>query len=199
MNDWIGNNKSIYVCNGASNHSQEERQMNDYYATEPKALELLLEKETFNPEIWECACGEGHLSKVLLDRGYTVVSTDLIDRGYGTGGVDFLKVNAVFDGDIITNPPYKYAQQFVKHALDIVRDGNRVAMFLKLTFLESQSRRQLFEKYPPKIIYVSSSRLQCAKNGDFIKYGKGTGTAVAYGWFIWEKGYTGEPQVRWFN
>ena len=199
MSDWIGNNKSIYVCNGASNHSQAERQMDDYYATEPKALELLLEKETFNPIVWECACGEGHLSKVLLDRGYTVVSTDLIDRGYGTGGVDFLKVNAVFDGDIITNPPYKYAQQFVKHALDLVHDGNRVAMFLKLTFLESQSRRQLFEKYPPKIIYVSSSRLQCAKNGDFVKYGKGTGTAVAYGWFIWEKGYTGEPQVRWFN
>ena len=199
MNDWIGNKKSIYVCNGASNHSQEERQMNDYYATEPKALELLLEKETFNPTIWECACGEGHLSKVLLDRGYTVVSTDLVDRGYGIGGVDFLKVSAIFDGDIITNPPYKYAQQFVEHALKLVPDGNRVAMFLKLTFLESQSRRQLFEKYPPKIIYVSSSRLQCAKNGDFIKYGKGTGTAVAYGWFIWEKGYTGEPQVRWFN
>ena len=199
MNDWIGNNKSIYVCNGASNHSQEERQMNDYYATEPKALELLLEKEKFNPIVWECACGEGHLSKVLSDRGYTVVSTDLVDRGYGTGGVDFLKVSAIFDGDIITNPPYKYAQQFVEHALKLVPDGNRVAMFLKLTFLESQSRRQLFEKYPPKIIYVSSSRLQCAKNGDFVKYGKGTGTAVAYGCFIWEKGYKGEPQVRWFN
>ena len=199
MSDWIGNNKSIYVCNGASNHSEEERQTDDYYATEPKALELLLEKETFNPIVWECACGEGHLSKVLLERGYTVISTDLIDRGFGTGGVDFLKVNEFFDGDIITNPPYKYAQRFVEHALKLVPDGNRVAMFLKLTFLESQSRRQLFEKYPPKIIYVSSSRLQCAKNGDFIKYGKGTGTAVAYGWFIWEKGYTGEPQVRWFN
>ena len=199
MNDWIGNKKSIYVCNGASNHSQEERQIDDYYATEPKALELLLEKESFHPTVWECACGQGHLSKVLLEHGYSVISTDLIDRGYGTGGVDFLTVNTVFDVDIITNPPYKYAQEFVEHALELIPDGNRVVMFLKLTFLESQSRRQLFEKYPPKIIYVSSSRLQCAKNGDFIKYGKGTGTAVAYGWFIWEKGYTGEPQVRWFN
>ena len=117
MSDWIGNNKSIYVCNGASNHSQEERQMDDYYATEPKALELLLEIERFNPIVWECACGEGHLSKVLSERGYTVVSTDLVDRGYGTGGVDFMKISAIFDGDIITNPPYKYVFPLQCHSI----------------------------------------------------------------------------------
>ena len=46
-------------------------------------------------------------------------------------------------------------------------EGTKVAMFLKLTFLESKARRELFERYPPKVVYVSSSRLQCAKNGDF--------------------------------
>lgn len=66
-------------------------------------------------QIWECACGEGHLSKVLENRGYKVYSTDLIDRGFGDGNIDFLK----YDGkkihcDILTNPPYKYAKEFVK-------------------------------------------------------------------------------------
>ena len=64
--------------------------------------------------------------------------------------------------DIITNPPYKIAKEFVEHALEVITEGHKVAMFLKLTFLESKKRRELFEKYPPKVIYVSSSRLQCA-------------------------------------
>ena len=65
MKDWNGNAKSVFVCNGASNHSKEDRQNEDYYATEPKAVELLLEQETFSPYVWECACGEGHMSEVL--------------------------------------------------------------------------------------------------------------------------------------
>lgn len=199
VKDWTGNTKSTFTCLGASNHSDTEREANDFYATEPKALELLLNIEEFDPYVWECACGKGHLSEVLKKRGYIVKSTDLIDRGYGEGGVDFLQTNEIHNGDIITNPPYKYAQQFVEHALDIIPDGQRVAMFLKLTFLESKNRREMFEKYPPEYIYVSSSRLQCALGGEFEKYKQGGGTAVAYGWFIWRKGFTGEPRVRWFN
>ena len=57
MKDWIGNSKSIYTTMGASNHSDKERQSEDYYATEPKATQLLLEVEKFSPVIWECACG----------------------------------------------------------------------------------------------------------------------------------------------
>lgn len=76
--DWTGNAKSIFVCNGASNHSSEERQSEDYYATEPKAVELLLEQEKFSPYVWECACGEGHISEVLFQHGYRVESSDLL-------------------------------------------------------------------------------------------------------------------------
>lgn len=196
--EWIGNTKSVFVCNGASNHTEEEREQNDFYATEPKALELLLEMEKFSHNVWECACGKGHLSEVLRGGGYEVTSTDLINRGYGVSGIDFLKTEKN-DKDIVTNPPYKYAAEFVEHALDISENGTKVAMFLKLTFLEGKARKKLFEKYPPKVVYVSSSRLQCAKNGDFEKYGKGVGTAVAYAWYVWEKGYTGDTIIKWFN
>lgn len=199
--DWTGNNKSIYVCNGASNHSNEVRQENDYYATEPFAVKLLLEQEKFSSCVWECACGEGHISQVLLNSGYEVVSSDLYDRGFpDTKIVDFLNDDIQENHmDIITNPPYKFAKEFVERALDISVDGTKVAMFLKLTFLESKSRRVLFEKYPPKVVYVSSSRLQCAKNGDFDKYHKGTGTAVAYAWYVWVKGFKGDPIIKWIN
>lgn len=205
MKDWTGNSKSALVCNGVRNFATEERQSHDYYATEPKAVELLLEQEVFCPYVWECACGEGHISEVLKAHGYKVKSSDIIDRGYeGTEKTDFLQVKkedlkADVSHDIITNPPYKYAKEFVEHALDISTNGTKVAMFLKLTFLESKTRKKLFQKYPPKAVYVSSSRLQCAKNGDFEKYGKGVGTAVAYAWYVWEKGYKGDPVIKWIN
>lgn len=196
--DWTGNAKSVFVCNGASNHTDDERQVDDYYATEPKATQLLLDRETFSSAIWECACGGGHMSEVLKQNGYAVMSSDLFDRGYkGTKIIDFLKETDINTMDIITNPPYKFAKDFVEHALDISADGVKIAMFLKLTFLESKSRKALFEKYPFKTLYVSSERLQCAKNGDFEKYGKGVGTAVAYGWYVWEKGFTGKPTIEW--
>ena len=159
-------------------------ELNDYYATEPKAIELLLEQETFAEKIWEPACGEGHLSKVLEDRGHTVYSTDLIDRGYGLGGRDFLKEQGVFYGDIITNPPFKHAKDFVEKALELVAPGHKVAMFLKLTFLEGQGRRALFKNNPPQAVYISSARLQCGKNGVF----RGN-SSVAYAWVVWRRGY----------
>lgn len=204
-NDWIGNTKSAFVCNGASNHSEAERQNEDYYATDPKATELLLEQETFSPHVWECACGEGHISEVLKKHRYQVKSTDIVDRGYADMEVqDFLSttkedVKEDFPRDIITNPPYKFAQKFVEHALDISMDGTKVAMFLKLTFLEGKARKKMFEKYPPKIVYVSSSRLQCAKNGDFDTYKQGVGMAIAYAWYVWKKGFTGDPIIKWIN
>ena len=195
--DWTGNSRSAHATLGARNYALNERETHDYYATEPKAIELLCEIETFSPTVWECACGEGHLSKTLIDKGYNVISSDLIERGYGKGGVDFLKCSKEFDGDIITNPPYKYAKEFVEHALKIVTNGHKVVMFLKLQFLEGKARRKMFEKYPPKRIYVSSSRLKCAMNGDFEKYAKSN--AVTYAWFIWEKGFKGDTTVKWFN
>lgn len=195
--DWIGNSRSAHATLGARNYALNEREVNDYYATEPKALELLLDIEQFYPTVWECACGEGHLSEVLKARGYCVKSTDLIDRGYGESGIDFLQIEGSYDCDIITNPPYKYAKEFVEKALELVTIGHKVAMFLKIQFLAGKARRKMFEKYPPKYVYVSSSRLHCAMDGDFVKYAKSN--AMTYAWFIWEKGFTGEPIIRWFN
>ena len=199
MKDWTGNNQSAYTCNGCSNHSDDFRECDDYYATEPKATQILLNSYKFNKKIWECACGELHMSNVLKSNGYLVKNSDLILRTENIEQIDFLHFDGKWDGDIITNPPYKYAKEFVEKALSIINVGNNVAMFLKLTFLESKARRALFDNFPPKVILVSSSRLQCAKNGDFKKYHSGTGTAIAYAWYIWEKGFAGDPIIKWVN
>ena len=193
--DWTGNKASTFVTLAASNHSKGEREENDYYATDPKAVSMLLSVEKFHPYIWECACGEGHISEELKKNGYNVWSTDLIDRGYGDIK-DFFSFDASLrdDMDIITNPPYKYAQEFVEHAMDLVQEGCKVAMLLKIQFLEGRSRNELFKKYPPEKVYVFSSRVNCAKNGEFDKY---KSSAVCYAWFVWRKGFKGSPTIHW--
>lgn len=197
-NDWTGNATSIYATHGASNHSDSDRAELDYYATDPEAVEMLLDVELFNHYIFEPACGGCHISKVLVDHGFSVVSNDIVNRGseYQTGVEDFLKFNPKprNSWDIITNPPYKFAAEFVEHALDISQESVKVAMFLKLTFLEGGKRKRLFDKYPPKKIYVFRNRVDCWKNG--IKPDKPS-KAVCYAWFVWEKGFSGKPQIEW--
>ena len=195
MKDWVGGKASVFKTIGASNHCDHDRQKDDFYATEPKAVEWLCKLETFDKNILEPCCGAGHISEVLKANDYNVTSSDLVDRGYGEVA-DFLTSKEKWNGDIITNPPYKVASKCVEQALSMVDEGHKVAMFLKLTFLEGKGRKQLFDKYPPLRVWVSRSRLKCAMNGDFDSIGS---SATAYAWFIWEKGYKGYPELRWFN
>ena len=81
--DWTGNKTSIFKTLGASNHTEKDREENDFYATDPKAIDLLCQVEKFDKNILEPACGQGHMSKRLIEHGYQVLSYDLIDRGYG--------------------------------------------------------------------------------------------------------------------
>ena len=119
MKDWIGTSESAFKMLGASNHCDDEREENDYYATDPKAIDMLLKKETFNKNIWEPAAGGGHLSKRLKEYGYIVKQSDIIQRIDGVEIIDFLKTNETFNGDIITNPPYKFCTEFILKALEL--------------------------------------------------------------------------------
>ncbi|WP_018669287.1 hypothetical protein [Bacteroides gallinarum] len=171
--------KTIYTTIGASNHSDTIREEHDFYATFPESIDRLFEVETFSNTIWEPACGMGHLSERMIKLGKTVYSTDLINRGYGTGGIDFLKATENTHGDIITNPPYKIALESIKKALEISEEGTRIAMFLKLTFLEGKGRKPFFQANPPLKIHVFSSRAVVAKGGDFTAV-QINGNAIAY-------------------
>lgn len=141
--------------------------------------------------------GGGHISTVLAQKGLLERKSDLIDRTGDTEIFDFLNGESYeWDGDIITNPPYRFAQEFVEKSLSLIKNEHKVAMFLKIQFLEGKARRRLFDYFPPKKVYVASGRLNCAKNGDFDKY---ESSAVCYAWFVWEKGFSGKPQIEWIN
>lgn len=195
--DWTGNSTSVYANLAASNHSEEDRADKDYYATPPFAVEELLKRESFNHYILEPAVGGGHIAEVLKAHGHKVQCMDITDRGYpGTQVKDFFtatKDDLICSPDIISNAPYSMATEFVEHCLDISMDSVKVAMLLKIQFLETKKRYDLFKKYPPKKIYVFVNRINCGKNGEF-----GTeSSAVCYAWFVWEKGYDGLPQIDW--
>lgn len=176
------------------------RQPNDLYATRPHDVELLYKYEPsiIEGKIWECACGHGHISKTLIQLGATdVYSSDLIDYGYGDVS-DFLTNNdhkGEFD-TILTNPPYKYGMEFMIHALDQVKDSGRVIMLLPTLILAGVNRyNKIFKDNPPKYVYVfvrNTYALLVAKGKDAR-----SSTSMSHSWLIWEKGYKGEPTLRW--
>lgn len=179
------------------NHSKGERPSEDFYASHPEAGEWLMKLEKFDGPIWEPCVGQGHLAEVFKKHGYEVKSTDLVDRGYGQGGVNFLDPKITeWNGAVVTNPPFAFAQEIIEKALSIIPQGQKVAMFLRTLFLEGKSRRRLFDENPPKRVWVTSKRIMCAKNGDFNSY---KGAAQSYAWFIFEKGYKGDTILKWFN
>ena len=190
--------KSVFTTLGASSHSDVEREKNDFYSTDPIAIDHL-KKVYYIPEnVWECACGNGSLSKRLIELGHKVYSSDLYDRGYGDVGKNFFTFNEMPEGCscILTNPPYKYAMEFVLYSLHLLPPGGTCIMFLKTTFLEGQKRYDnLFSKFPPKYVFQFIKRMNCLNGGEEEK--SSTSSAVSYCWFVFEKGYTGDTIIKW--
>lgn len=181
---------------GASNLSQKERAENDYYGTNPKCVEDLLAKEDFSDTIWEPTAGHHNIVDVLESHGYTVIKSDLVDYGFNDEQIDFLGYTKKCSYDIIFNPPYKLADEFIEHALDIIEPNVKLAAFLRLQFLEGQKRfEQIFKKNPPKTVYVYSKRQICSTEDEFDS----GSSAVAYVWIVWKKGFTGDPVIRWIS
>lgn len=175
------------LLSNGGNHV-DDREENDFYATEPAAADLLFNSEILNSLIWEPACGNGHLAKRFEELGFSVIKTDIVEREYPCRKVDFLKTERNYFCDIVTNPPYKLAVEFIKKGCELLRPKSKLCLFLKLTFLESVARDDLFKRYPVSRIHVCRKRIKCAKNGDFSKV---SSSPTCYAWFVWEKGYTG--------
>lgn len=178
-----------------------DREPDDFYATHPSAIPPLLELLGWTDGgkvIRENSCGMGHLSEVLSIYGHRVISTDLVDRGYGIGGVDFLQdhwIDQIPVDAIIMDPPYKYTLEFIIKSLKL---APIVCAFLRITLLETPDRAKFFKTSGLKFVAVFSKRCPSSKNAKFIKDdGKKESGAVCYAWFIWERGYKGEPVIKW--
>ena len=170
----------------------EAREKDDFYPTPPEGTEALLRVENFTGPIWEPACGDGAMSRVLEAAGYQVVSTDLVDRGYGEPRIDFLMEWQPRAPNIVTNPPFKMVAPFIRHALSLT-DG-KVAMLLRLACLEGNERRSIFEQSPLARVWVFSRRLQFRRPG---WEDTGAGGMLPFAWFIWDRDHKGPPTLGW--
>ncbi|MDE3238355.1 MAG: hypothetical protein KGN33_05300 [Paracoccaceae bacterium] len=164
----------------------------DFFPTPPWATFALIDNEVFSGNIWECACGNGAMSRVLEETGQNVRSSDLYDRGFGESGIDFLKTDQRSD-NIVTNPPYNAAEGFVGAGLAAAQ--RKFALLLRLAFLEGANRqRSIFSLTPPSRVWVFSERITFYPAGAEVK---GSGT-TAYAWFVWDKDSSG-TELRWLK
>jgi hypothetical protein len=156
------------------------REKDDFYATPEACTYALIEAEhgRMPQRIWEPACGTGAISCILREHKHEVISTDLVDRGYGADGVDFLlERNKILRCEgIVTNPPFKLAPAFIRHALDVLHVPY-VVMFLKATFWHAAARTQLFYDHRPARIHAMNWR------PDFDGRGQPTMDCL---WCVWD-------------
>lgn len=165
----------------------------DFFPTPRWATFALIDNENFSGDIWECACGDGSMSKVLEETGQKVFSSDLYERGYGKTGIDFLNTRRKAS-NIITNPPYNSAEGFVKQGIELA--GKKFALLLRLAFLEGANRANtIFSKVPPSRVWVFSERITFYPAG---VERKSSGT-TAYAWFVWDKDALGQTELKWFK
>ena len=164
----------------------------DFFPTPAWATHALVDNERFDGGVWECACGNGAMSRVL-ERETRVRSSDLYARGYGEVGVDFLKTSDRA-ANIVTNPPYNSAEGFVRRGLALA--DRKFALLLRLAFLEGRHRADtIFFTAPPSRVWVFSERITFYPAG---AERRGSGT-TAYAWFVWDKDAPSGTELRWFK
>lgn len=186
---------TVAMTGGGKRYMSDDREKDDFYRTPSHATEALLRVETFPASVWEPACGDGAISRVLAAAGHTVTSTDLVDRGYGVPRRDFLMEHQVLAACVITNPPFKLADEFVLHA---IRLGiSRIAILQRLAWMEGLSRHTaLWSKHPPARVWVFAKRVTMWRGDD--PNARDTGGAIPFAWFVWDGAAPGRtPSLGW--
>ena len=175
-------------------HRLAERGL-DLYETPEVATLALLKVENLPKRIWEPAAGRGRIARVLSAAGHQVIQHDLIDYGVPDieTGRDFLLTRGAPAGCtcILTNPPFKIANKFVAHALNL---APTVIMLLRLAFLESRRRTGILEGRGLHRIHVFRLRLPMMHRDQWK--GRKANSGMAFAWFRWDRGYTGSPELH---
>jgi hypothetical protein len=173
--------------------SEGSLRTDDFHETPRVAIEALLSVETFSGPIWEPACGHGAISDVLTERGHRVISTDLVDRGYGLGRIDFLMEMHALAPNIVTNPPFKLAAEFADRARSLATD--KVAFLCRLGWLEGGARRTMFARTGLSRVWVFSRCLPMMHRHGYD--GPKSSSTIAFAWFVWDHEHIGAPTIGW--
>lgn len=177
-----------------ASYGAENRDPVDFYPTPEWATRALLDRESFEGDIWGPACGDGAISRALEGRGYHVYSSDLYDHGYGSSPVDFLKCPKQPTNNAITNPPFKHAEEFLHAALGAAT--KKVVLLNRLSWLEGSRRyKSVFNGATPLArVLVFSSRIHFHRSGNAALAGGGM---VAFAWYVWDHAHTGPAELKW--
>lgn len=171
------------------------REEHDFYPTDPALTRALLKVETFPGGIWEPACGDGAMSKVFRSAGIDTVSTDLVKRGYGRSGVDFLRTRRLRRRNVVTNPPFKRWLPFAEHALSLKAD--KVVLLGRLLLLEGWERADFFRRTELSRVWVVGRARMLPPGAE----DKGHSGMISFAWFVWDWSTRGlhyrRPHIDW--
>ena len=169
----------------------------DDFPTPPWATRALLEhvipnRNLVRRSVWETACGEGHMAKVLKEYFGRVDASDIFAYGYGEV-LDFLAPHVVRDTDwIITNPPFRLAERFALKALSLSKTG--VALLVRTVFIESVGRHErLFSTFKPAFVAQFTERVAMVRG----RLDPKASTATGYAWIVWTKRPVTKTQSVW--
>lgn len=188
---------TLATGSGTVAHSLDVRK-DDLYETPDVAIAALCQSRTLPQKIWEPACGPGQIVRFLRGAGHDVVATDLVDYGCEQSQArrDFLMERSAPDGvqAIVTNPPFKLAEQFVTHAKSLVPETH---MLLRLAFLEGlRWQRGLSEGLERVSIFAPRLPFMHRHDYDGPRH---SNSGMPFAWFSWLRGYKGEPSITWIN
>jgi hypothetical protein len=166
-----------------ANRSAKDRRKLDFYPTPPDVTHALMKfLKLPQSDVWECACGEGHMARVIEEYGHKIIATDIRFTGYGDGGRDFLQENKLLAPIIITNPPFQESEAFIRHA--IMLGADIIGMLLKSQYWHAAKRAKLFTEHPPTWVLPLTWR------PDFLFGEKGGSPTMEVLWTVWIKGQT---------
>lgn len=167
-----------------------EREKDDFYPTDPALTKALLKVETFAGGVWEPACGDGAMARVIEAQDIPTVSTDLVYRGYGRGGVDFLRTRSLRAPNVVTNPPFKHWLAFAEHALEL--RANKVVLLGRLLLLEGWERSEVFRRTELSRVWVVGRAKMLPPGAE----DKGHSGMICFAWFVWDWVARGRPNPR---
>ncbi|MCM0018829.1 MAG: class I SAM-dependent methyltransferase [Tagaea sp.] len=186
---------SLATVDSSRQAQPRQRAANDWYVEPEWAVLGLLDVQRFSGLVWDPACGKGTIPRAFKAAGHRALGTDLIDRGFGAGGCDFTAIDPSEPGNrvdnVVSNPPFDKAEAFLRMALACAR--HKVALLLRLSWLEGRGRRWVFDTTPLTAIHPFASRVSMPP-GSVAQEAKGG--AVAFMWAVWDWSHpVGAPPI----
>lgn len=182
---------------GSVNRSSKLRPADDHYPTPLQAVYPLFRHLAIPRVFREPACGEGHIAEIATGYGHEVIATNLVDRGYGEHGVNFLHEKKARASCIVTNPPFSLDEEFVEHAFRLGVD--LAIFFLRLKWLCGADRyRDIMGPRPPCLVLPFIQRITFYA-GDTAEGDQPGWNTEDFAWFVWRKGFLGKPTIDWLS